>query len=119
MYLNTKITAIKRKQIKDNQAKIFQIVLSKLSTFKNRREITNIIFTIKNIGSHLTSHCCINLSIITSDLYLSEILETISKLKGIVKPMTTASKDAISDRKLEEGVKEFMNEVKYFIIKVL
>jgi hypothetical protein len=101
----TSIIATNKKNRNATQKQIFHNAELCGGLPKNTREITKIILEIKIIGNHLIILSLLNFLIIITDWYLSEILETISRLSGIMMAVITPSKVAISVKNLTAGVK--------------
>jgi len=95
--------AINIKTRRITHAAIFQDKESTLSSTKKRSTIAAIIFIRRKGGSILFSHLFSNVRVITSELYLSDIFEIISILRGTKKAIITASNAATSDRKVGLG----------------
>jgi uncharacterized protein Yka (UPF0111/DUF47 family) len=98
-----KITVLIKKPIKAIHANCFHNLGNGLSFIKNLRKTIKIIFNINNRAIQITIKLLVNLFEITSDWYLSEILEIISKLRGIAMAITTASTATISDKNVGLG----------------
>jgi len=91
------------KTIRINHAAIFQYKESTPLSTKKRSTIAIMVFIRGKGGSILFSRLFSNVRIITSELYLSDIFEIISILRGTKKAINTASNAATSDRKVGLG----------------
>ncbi len=85
-------------------ASIFHATELISSCTKKRKTIAATMFIKRNGGKILFSQLFSNDRIITSELYLFEIFEMISILKGIKKAMITASNAATSDKNVGFGL---------------